>query len=256
MSVSNVKLSELKKLKVTELRDELARRGLETKGVKDDLIARLSEAMEAEATVEAQGQDAERGAERVDAEQTSEAVNINQPENKDRTAPVGPKTAGDGSTPANINENPEPGKTPEQGFPRDETNKTSALTALTEDERKKLRADRFGTTPTQSNGKGQNIGGLGQFDAAEELERRKKRAERFGLPVPVSAAEEEARKKQRAERFGLQVPISKDELKAKLEARAARFGLPISSQTTASSKGESDAEARKREERAKRFAQS
>ena len=253
MSVSNVKLSELKKLKVTELRDELARRGLETKGVKDDLIARLSEAMEAEATVEAQGQDAERGAERVDAEQTSEAVNINQPENKDRTAPVGPKTAGDGSTPANINEKPETGKTPEQGFPRNETNKASALT---EDEKKKLRAERFGTTPTQSNGKGQKIGGLGQFDAAEELERRKKRAERFGLPVPVSAAEEEARKKQRAERFGLQVPISKEELKAKLEARAARFGLPISSQTTASSKVESDAEARKREERAKRFAQS
>lgn len=256
MSVSNVKLSELKKLKVTELRDELARRGLETKGVKDDLIVRLSEAMEAEATVEAEGQ----GAEMADAEQINEVVDINQADNViDRTAPVGTDMAGDDSTlETTVNEKPEPGKTAKpKSFPTQvntETNKPSS--ALTEDEKKKLRAERFGTTPTQSNGKGQTIGGLGQFDAAEELERRKKRAERFGLPVPVSAAEEEARKKQRAERFGLQVPISKEELKAKLEARAARFGLPISSQTTASSKGESDAEARKREERAKRFAQS
>ena len=41
--------SELKKLKVTELRDQLASRGLETKGVKDDLIARLAAAIDSEA---------------------------------------------------------------------------------------------------------------------------------------------------------------------------------------------------------------
>ena len=40
--------TDLKKLKVTELRDELSKRGLDTKGVKDDLIARLAEAMETE----------------------------------------------------------------------------------------------------------------------------------------------------------------------------------------------------------------
>lgn len=46
-----VSASELKKLKVSELRDELAKRALDTKGVKDDLIARLANAMEGEDAV-------------------------------------------------------------------------------------------------------------------------------------------------------------------------------------------------------------
>jgi hypothetical protein len=41
-------LGDLKKLKVAELRDELSKRGLDTKGVKDDLVTRLAAAMEAE----------------------------------------------------------------------------------------------------------------------------------------------------------------------------------------------------------------
>lgn len=254
MSVSNVKLTELKKLKVTELRDELARRGLETKGVKDDLIARLSAAMEVEAKEEPETE-VEPEAERVHQGEDGDANAVNVvskqvPKETDASAKV--KSAnGDGSAPNLQTLATEPGQTPTQVPSSMETNKTSALT---EDEKKKLRAERFGITLSQSAGKDQ-IGGLGQFDAAEELERRKKRAERFGLPVPVSAAEEEARKKQRAERFGLQVPVTKEELKAKLEARAARFGFPISSQTPIA-KDDSVAEARKREERAKRFATS
>lgn len=38
-------VEDLKKLKVTELRDELSKRGLDTKGVKDELVHRLAEAM-------------------------------------------------------------------------------------------------------------------------------------------------------------------------------------------------------------------
>jgi hypothetical protein len=41
--------SDLKKLKVAELRDELAKRGLEQKGVKDELVQRLFEAISADA---------------------------------------------------------------------------------------------------------------------------------------------------------------------------------------------------------------
>lgn len=41
-------MEDLKKLKVAELRDELTKRDLETKGVKDELIARLWESMSAE----------------------------------------------------------------------------------------------------------------------------------------------------------------------------------------------------------------
>lgn len=39
--------AELRKLKVAELRDQLQSRGLDTKGVKDELVARLAEAMAA-----------------------------------------------------------------------------------------------------------------------------------------------------------------------------------------------------------------
>lgn len=42
-------VTDLRKLKVSELRDELARRSLDTKGVKDDLVQRLADAMEADA---------------------------------------------------------------------------------------------------------------------------------------------------------------------------------------------------------------
>lgn len=41
--------TELRKLKVAELRDQLQSRGLDTKGVKDELVARLAEAMAADA---------------------------------------------------------------------------------------------------------------------------------------------------------------------------------------------------------------
>ena len=43
-----VSTTELKKLKVSELREELAKRDLDTKGVKEDLISRLAAAMEKE----------------------------------------------------------------------------------------------------------------------------------------------------------------------------------------------------------------
>lgn len=68
---------------------------------------------------------------------------------------------------------------------------------LTESEKSRLRAERFGLPVSKdSAGAGRDgkdgrapIAGLGQFDLKEELDRRKKRAERFGMPVPTTADE-------------------------------------------------------------------
>ena len=92
-------------------------------------------------------------------------------------------------------------------------------TTLSEVEKAKLRAERFGLSQKQ----GSHIAGLGHLDPQEEYERRKKRAERFGLPIPTNEHEETEKKKARAQRFGLPVEMTKEELEAKKKERQMRF---------------------------------
>lgn len=54
--------AELRKLKVAELREQLQERGLDTKGVKDELVARLAEAQAADAGAGAAAADGSPGA--------------------------------------------------------------------------------------------------------------------------------------------------------------------------------------------------
>lgn len=183
-------VTELKKLKVTELREKLSAAGLETKGVKDELVKRL---------VEHVSQD------KAGTEKKDEATTID-------TSAAAPTDGGA---------------------------KQPVTAVLTEAEKAKLRAERFGVTTHKQSTQSGVIAGLGMFDPQEEYERRKKRAERFGLPVPVNEHEEKEKKKARAERFGLPVPISKDELEEKKKQRAERF---------------MSEEEKKKKERAARFA--
>lgn len=67
--------SELRKLKVAELRDQLQSRGLDTKGVKDELVARLAEAMTAEEAAPA----ANGGAEAAPAEPAAQEAAGQEP---------------------------------------------------------------------------------------------------------------------------------------------------------------------------------
>jgi len=207
--------TELRKLKVTELREKLTEKGLDTKGVKEDLIGRLLEAYENEGN-------GTGGAEEAPREEAAEVAQL------------------------------ETGDVKSEQLVENKISVSSEKPILTEAEKQKLRAERFGLLSTPASGgkekKGEGvIGGLGMFNPAEEFERRKKRAERFGLPIPTLKAEEDARKKARAERFGIEVPLSKEEIEAKKQARAARFGIQ-------DPKAIAEEEARKKEERAKRFA--
>lgn len=215
-------LEDAKKLKVQELKDALAARGLDTTGLKAVLLERLEEALRAPG-----------GAEGTASAQTPAAEEAATPELAAATGPAAPSAA-----PAEVKAAPKAAQLSSAALQK----------SLSEEEKKKLREQRFGAPGAG----GTSIGALGKVDVAEEILKRKERAKKFGLPVPVFAAEEEMKKVQRRERFGL--PPSKEEqakldaeqraavakdLEEKMKARAGRFGITK--------------EADKAEARAKRF---
>jgi hypothetical protein len=111
----------------------------------------------------------------------------------------------------------------------------AAESALTEAERRKRRADRFGS-----------VGG-----GADADDKKRKRAERFGVPTPQL---EDEKKKKRSDRFGI---VKEEEvLKTKLAERKQRFGISkdsdkkeLRAQRFGTTKDED-----KKKERAQRFA--
>jgi SAP domain-containing ribonucleoprotein len=244
-----VNTADLKKLKVTELRDELSKRGLDTKGVKDELITRLAAAMEGE-------EEAAGAAGAAPATAAPAAV----PAAEVAPAPVA------AAAPAAAVAAPVPAApAPAAAVPSAAEILASGKPILAEVDRRKMRAERFGGAVSPADAAAAKktaastpaIGGLGHFDPTEEFERRKKRAERFGLPIPVSKAEESLKKKARADRFGIEVPVTAAEIEAKKKARADRFAA-TGGAAPGSAKAEevkvSEEEKKKLEERAKRFA--
>ncbi|KAJ8258220.1 hypothetical protein GJAV_G00194500 [Gymnothorax javanicus] len=209
---------ELHKLKLAELKQECAARGLNVKGNKAELIVRLQEYLEEHGDDEGHEEDVNE--EEVLGEDTEESPK--------REAPIGEKpTDAQTSKPEGITEK--------------KVVKINPLSPL--DERLQKRAERFNVAPSADSKKAMRAARFGlpvvapvtsQGNSAiskvsVSVDVLKKRAERFGMNVSSISkkVEEEEKLKKRKERFGATTTTNSaegEDFEAKKRKRAERFG--------------------------------
>lgn len=210
---------DLRKLKMTELRKELQDRGLKTSGNKQDLVDRLEQYMQEH-----------EGAEVADDELLKEEGEADEHLNDDHKIED-----------VSLTSDKEQEKTavPEAVTENDDKDAESEITALqtpavavTDEERLKLRAKKFGLTTADMNPDARKAarsarfgtGGGAQAPGADVL---KKRVERFGnvaADTPKGSADDERRRKRLA-RFGGDAATADSGDVDKKKQRAERFGL-------------------------------
>lgn len=213
-----------KKLKVQELKDELAKRGLDTNGLKADLQQRLQAALDDEEFNLDMSADIDDGlgapsmtaTEPVAPAVVPDAIVASPIAKVEPTAPVIAVSA-----PINV--------------VADVANVAEEATKVPEPENSNdvllKRAARFGIEPTP------------EAKAADEDKKRAWRAERFGIPA-TTAVKEDSNSKS----------VSDEQLMTKLQSRAERFGVVVSSQLELDMKKKSKlAEEDKKKKRKERF---
>ncbi|GAB5032185.1 heterogeneous nuclear ribonucleoprotein u-like protein 1 [Nannochloropsis oceanica] len=239
---------DIKKLKVDQLREELGKRGLDTKGKKDELQERLQNAIDKEM---------------LDAIDEEDEVGVPPPPAPTSTSP------------------PPPSPAPVPVLPSTSVSKLTAASAKPAAHSLTRMAHAVPAAPVvppapvaPAPAAGEGIVKKGAETAETDEEKKRRRAERFGIPIS-----EEEKKKARAERFGLVtpaagnpasgghgraggagkavlpakaaskagplegIPVLDAEEEVRRRARAARFGIP-----------DPKLEEEKKAERAKRFA--
>ncbi|XP_026193036.1 SAP domain-containing ribonucleoprotein [Cyclospora cayetanensis] len=207
-------------LKVADLRNLLAEKGLPTTGKKTELIERLQSATQSVSSVDAALVAA------VSPDTSSNAHAGTSAEDDSAGAAGAPLSAALGRHPV---VKPANGLSPDAVAPASgATSAVSSITpAMSEEEKLAARKAKFGIK-TDKDKLQERAKRFGLFDPAVEEEKKKQRAQRFGLSPSSAAAstqvrtistEEAEKRKKRAERFGI---VDEEERKRK---RAERFGI-------------------------------
>lgn len=207
---------ELQKLKLAELRQECEARGLDTKGNKGELIARL------QAYLEEHDEDVD-----VDDVLAEDAVDFTKVESSNNVKVVKDSEPTEIEPPAEkkVVKITPPSSSSERLQKRAERFNMPA----TSESKKAIRAARFGSSNDAST---PSSGQVTNSKAAVNVDQLKKRAERFGVNVSSISQkmEEDEKLKKRKERFGILTSggsagaASVADVEAKKMKRAERFG--------------------------------
>ncbi|XP_077427926.1 SAP domain-containing ribonucleoprotein isoform X2 [Vanacampus margaritifer] len=208
---------ELQKLKLAELRQECDARGLETKGNKGELIARLQAYLDEHATDEEVDVDDVLADDSV-VDFTKSDIIDNGKDVKELESPVA-------ELPAEkkiVKISP-----PATGGERLQKRAERFNLPATAEDKKAQRAARFGIAVSASSA---STGGAVAKNAPVNVDQLKKRAERFGMNVSSLSQKMEADEKlmKRKERFGIITgggSAGSADVEAKKVKRAARFGI-------------------------------
>ncbi|XP_068589618.1 SAP domain-containing ribonucleoprotein [Cebidichthys violaceus] len=203
---------ELQKLKLAELRQECEARGLDTKGNKGELIARLQSYLEEH--------EEDVDVDDVLAEDTEDLDKV-EIANDVKEEKISESTEDEHEPPADkkVVKIAPPSSSGERLQKRAERFNIPA----TAESKKAIRAARFGESTENSN---PTPGAVANSKAPVNVDQLKKRAERFGINVSSVSQkiEEDEKLKKRKERFGASAGPVSAEVEAKKMKRAERFG--------------------------------
>ncbi|XP_061591140.1 SAP domain-containing ribonucleoprotein [Cololabis saira] len=205
---------ELQKLKLAELRQECEARGLETKGNKGELIARLQAYLdEHEEDVDVDEVLAEDA---VDFTKVESSNNVKEANNTEMTE----------DQPSAEEKKIVKISPPSTGSERLQKRAERFNMPASAESKKAIRAARFGLPATAAS---PSPGVVANSKPAANLDQLKKRAERFGMNVSSISqkVEEDEKLKKRKERFGIQMGATSadaEDVMAKKMKRSERFG--------------------------------
>ncbi|XP_012661067.1 SAP domain-containing ribonucleoprotein [Otolemur garnettii] len=202
---------ELHKLKLAELKQECLARGLETKGIKQDLINRLQAYLEEHAEEEANEEDV-LGDETEEEEPKPIELPVKEEEPPEKTVDVAAEKKVVKIT----------SEIPQTERMQKRAERFNVPVSL--ESKKAARAARFGisSVPTK---------GLSSETNTVNLDKLKERAQRFGLNVSSISrkSEDDEKLKKRKERFGIVTSSAgtgtTEDTEAKKRKRAERFGI-------------------------------